>query len=216
MAKASLLNSPTLPQFPKSEWVSLLSGCAVDLDHVLASHYSTSHEEKRTERISDLEFFISGCSKPTKAVETHSNWVSAWDQMVEATLFVFEHRGMELREYGRHITQLFTSLDAPLHSRIIQYDRAVRNRAAQRRNLLLTNFSEVMDLHVLHIQKPGISGSHSKGRTHTAGSSMRRRDTCRRFNKGRCPNTQATCAYAHVCSKCRNNSHTAHECKAKA
>ena len=72
-AKASLLNSPTLPQFPKSEWVSLLSGHAVNLNHVLASHYSTSHEEKRTEHIGDLEFFISGRLKPTKAIETHGN-----------------------------------------------------------------------------------------------------------------------------------------------
>ena len=214
--KVSLLNFPTLPQFPKLEWVSLLSRHAVDLDHVLASHYSTSHEEKRTECISDLEFFISRRSKPTKAIEMHCNWVSAWDQTVEATLFIFEHRGTELREYGRHITQLFTSLNAPLHSRIIQYDRAVRNRVAQRRNLLLTNFSEFMDLHVLHIQKPGISGSHSEGRSHTVGSGTRCKNACRHFNEGRCPNTQATCAYAHMCSKCRNNSHTAHECKAKA
>ena len=83
MAKASLLNSLTLPQFPESEWVSLLSRCAINVDHVLASHYSTSHEEKHTEHISNLKFFISGHSKPTKAVEMHSNWVSAWDQMVE-------------------------------------------------------------------------------------------------------------------------------------
>ena len=129
--KASLLNSPTLPQFPESEWVSLLSRHAINLDHILASHYSTLHEEKRTKRIGDLKFFISGRSKPTKAVEMHSNWVSAWDQTVEVTLFIFEHRGMELREYGRHITQLFTSLDTPLHSRIIQYNRAMHNRVAQ-------------------------------------------------------------------------------------
>ena len=129
--KVLLLNSPTLPQFPESEWVSLLSGCAIDLDHILTSHYSTSYEEKRTKHIGDLKFFISGHSKPTKAVETHGNWVSVWDQMVEVTLFIFEHRGTELREYGCHITQLFTSLDAPLHSRIIQYNRAMCNRVAQ-------------------------------------------------------------------------------------
>ena len=113
-----------LPQFPESEWVSLLSGRAIDLNHTLASHYSTSHEEKRTERIGEIEFVVSR-SRSTKAVETHGNWVSAWDQTVEATLFVFEHRATKLRDYGRHITQLFTSLEPPLHTRIIQYDRMV-------------------------------------------------------------------------------------------
>ena len=129
--KASLLNSLTLPQFPESEWVSLLSGQAIDLDHVLASHHPTLHEEKHTEHIGDLEFFISGRLKPTKAIETHGNWVSVWDQMVEVMLFIFEHRATELREYGHHITQLFTSLDVPLHSRIIQYDCAVQIQVAQ-------------------------------------------------------------------------------------
>ena len=163
-AKASLLNSLMLPQFPESEWISLLSGCAINLDHVLASHYSTSHEEKCTKRISEIEFVV-GCSRSTKAVEMHGNWVSAWDQTIEATLFVFEHRATELRDYGRHITQLFTSLKPPLHTRIIQYDQAVRNRVAQRCNLLLTNFTDISNLHVLHIQKPGIaSGTYSEGR----------------------------------------------------
>ena len=162
-AKASLLNSPMLPQFPESEWVSLLSGRAIDLDHVLASHYSTSHEEKCTERIGEIEFVVS-CSRSTKAVETQGNWVSVWNQTVEATLFVFEHRATELRDYGHHITQLFTSLKPPLHTRIIQYDCVVQNRVAQRCNLLLTNFTEFSNLHVLHIQKLGISsGGHSEG-----------------------------------------------------
>ena len=204
-----------LPQFPESKWISLLSGCAINLDHVLASHYSTSHEEKRTEHIGEIEFVI-GRTRSTKAVETHGNWVSAWDQTVEATLFVFEHRSTELRDYGHHITQLFTSLEPPLHTRIIQYDRAVRNCVAQRRNLLLTNFTDFSNLHILHIQKPGIaSGTHSEGRGRNTGSGSKRRDPCRRFNEGRCPNSQATCAYAHVCSKCRSNTYTILDCKSK-
>jgi hypothetical protein len=42
-AKASLLNSARVPQFPDSEWTNLLAGRAVDLDHVLAGMYSISH-----------------------------------------------------------------------------------------------------------------------------------------------------------------------------
>ena len=71
-----------LPQFPESEWISLLSGRAIDLDHVLASHYSTSHEEKCTECIGEIEFVV-GCSRSTKAVEMHGNWVLAWDRLLK-------------------------------------------------------------------------------------------------------------------------------------
>ena len=162
-AKALLLNSPMLPQFPESEWVSLLSGWAIDLDHVLASYYSTLHKEKCTKCIGEIKLVV-GCSRSTKTVETCGNWVSAWDQTVKAMLFIFEHRATELRDYGHHITQLFTSLEPPLHTRIIQYNCAVWNCVAQCCNLLLTNFTKFSDLHVLHIQKLGIaSGSHSEG-----------------------------------------------------
>jgi len=43
LTKAPLLNLPHLPQFPNSEWSSLLSGRVVDLDHVLAGEYTISH-----------------------------------------------------------------------------------------------------------------------------------------------------------------------------
>lgn len=39
-AKTSLLNPACLPQFPDSEWLNLIAGRAVDLDHVLAGQHS--------------------------------------------------------------------------------------------------------------------------------------------------------------------------------
>lgn len=48
-AKASLLLTPHLPQFPDSEWTNVLHGRAVDIDHVLAAMYSISRNDRRTE-----------------------------------------------------------------------------------------------------------------------------------------------------------------------
>lgn len=124
LAKSSLFNSARLPQFPDSEWTNLITGRAVDLDHVLASQYSVAHDNRRTEHIGELELVI-GSTKPARVVDTHGKWVIAWDQAVDATTFVFPHRTSELREYGRHISQLFASFPDSLHSRVIQYDRAV-------------------------------------------------------------------------------------------
>ena len=215
LAKVSLLNSPRLPQFPDTEWTNLLSGRAVDLDHVLAGQYSISQDDRRTERIGEIEFIV-GSIKPDKTVNTHGKWLIAWDQAVEATTYIFPHRALELREYGKHITQLFTSFPDHLHTRIIQYDRAVRIRAAQRRNLLLTDYAQFGDLHVLWIQNAGgAAGGARDDSKQTKGSgsaSGRRREPCRRWNEGRCPNTVASCNFAHVCSKCRSNAHTADKC----
>ena len=214
LAKSSLLNSARLPQFPDSEWTNLIAGRAVDLDHVLAGQYSVAHDERRTEQFGNLEVIV-GTVKPARIVDTHGKWVIAWDQAVDATTYVFPHRSSELRDYGRHITQLFASFPDSLHTRVIQYDRAVRIRVAQRRDLLLTEYGQFADLHVLWIQNAGGGGTRtgdSDRRTRNTGNS-KRREACRRWNENRCPNSAAQCNYAHVCTKCRSNGHTNSECK---
>ena len=44
-ARTSLLNSLQLPQFLESKWNNLLTGMAVDLNHVLTGLYSLTHDE---------------------------------------------------------------------------------------------------------------------------------------------------------------------------
>ena len=175
LAKSSLLNSSRLPQFPDSEWANLITGQAVDLDHVLAGQYSVAHDERRTERIGELEVIV-GSARPARIVDTHGKWVIAWDQAVEATTYIFPHRSTELRDYGRHISQLFASFPDTLHSCIIQYDHAVRIRVAQRRDLLLTDFGQFSDLHVLWVQNAGAVAARvgdSERRGHSGGNSGR-------------------------------------------
>lgn len=211
-AKASLLLTPHLPQFPDSEWNNLLHGRAIDLDHVLAGMYSINHDERRTERLGQLEVVIGG-TKPARVVETHGQWVIAWGQLVEATLVVFPHRAAELSDYGKHVNQLFSSFAEGLHGNVIKYDRAVRIHIGQRRDLSLTDYQQFTDLHVLWIQGAG-AGAHSNTskRTANVGPKPRRRDPCRRFNDGKCPNSAASCNYAHVCSRCRRTGHAVDAC----
>jgi hypothetical protein len=214
VAKASLLYSARCPQFPDSEWTNLLAGRSVDLDHVFSGQYSVTHNDKRTEKMGEVEVII-GSSIPARTVKTHGDWVIAWDQTVEATVFVFPHRAGELQAYGKHIRQLFASFPANLHSRVILYDKAVRLRAAQRRDLLLTDHAKFSDLHVLWIQNAGAGSSTDGGeraRRSSGGTSNRRRDACRRWNANKCPNSAGACNFAHVCSRCRSNTHTASEC----
>ena len=143
-----------MPQFPDSEWTNLIAGRSIDLDHILAGLYSVSHNERWTEWFGEIEL-VTGPAKPVRVVDSHGKWVIAWDQAVDATVFAFPHRSSELRDYGRYISQLFASFPESLHLRVIQYDRAVRIRVAQRRDLVLTDYHQFTDLHVLWIQNAG-------------------------------------------------------------
>jgi hypothetical protein len=213
-SKSSVVNSIGCPQFPDSEWTNLLSGRAVELDHVLSGLFTVTQDDKRTERVGDLEIAV-GPTTPAKAVKTHGEWITAWEPTVEATTYVFPHREIELKRYGKYILQLFSALPVEAHSRIISFDKAVRVRVAQRRDLTLTDFNEFVDLQFHWIQNVGsitTTRSSRDRRPEPTANRTSRRDPCRRWNEGRCPNTNQACNYKHVCSKCRQNHHTAPEC----
>jgi len=209
-AKTSLLNcGKSYPQFPDSEWGNLLGGKSVDFDHVLSGMYSISHDDKEAQPIGRGLEIIRGSAKPAKSVRTHGEWIMAFNAYVEATLFIFPHREHELRAYGNHIMRYFASTPSDLHDRIINYDKAVRIRVAQRRDLELTSTEQFSDLHLQWINNPAAcSGTSRNGRR--AGQ---RRDPCRRWNENRCPNSAGTCNYAHICSRCRSNAHVGSECQ---
>ena len=155
---------------------------------------------------------------PAKTVGTHGDWVISWDCLVDATLFVFKHRRQELQIYGKHIQRFFASLPSQFHSRVINYDRAVRIRASQRRDVELSNFPEFADLQIQWISNPSTLTSSQSADSKVSdskdkkGSRNRRSAACRRWNESRCPNVAASCNYLHVCSKCANPNHVANNC----
>lgn len=213
-ARSSFLkcNRP-IPQFPQSEWLNLLGGNAVDLDHVFSNIYTVSHNTNDVIELGKSIELLHGSSTPAKTVKTHGDWVIAWDCYVEATLFVFKHRGPELQSYGKHIQRYFASLPSQYHSRVINYDRAARIRAAQRRDVELSNFSEFTDLQIQWISNPSTSNSTQPAEPGAGkGKKGRRSAACRRWNENRCPNSAATCNYLHVCVKCSSPDHVASKC----
>ena len=209
-AKSSLLNcGKSYPQFPDSEWGNLLAGKAVDLDHVLSGMHSVNIDDGETQSIGKGLEILRVSSKPARSVHTHGEWIMAFNSCVEATTFIFPHRGPELRTYGNHIMRYFASSPVELHDRIINYDKAVRIRVAQRRDLKLTSFEQFADLHLQWINNPAAA---SISRNKNPRKPGQRRDPCRRWNEHRCPNSASACNYAHICPKCRSNAHVGDNC----
>jgi hypothetical protein len=209
----TVVNSFDCPQFPESEWKNILAGRAVNLDHVLSSLFSVSQEVKHTEQVGDFEIAL-GSTSPSKMVKTHGDWNIAWDATIEATAFVLPHRRLELADYRRFIIQEFAANPPEAQPYIISYDSAIRVRVAQRRNLLLTDFDSFRDIQTHWIGNTPWRGStlHTSSDKRTDAQVKRKREACRRWNEGRCPNSHAACNYKHVCSKCGKNTHTGPEC----
>ena len=222
-ARRDLLLTVGAPEFPASEWDNILRGFAVDLDRVLEGLYSTANDDVE---ITELGPFTVTAPKQhsVKKVEDAGQWLFAWNRTVNATSFAFPLRLKELTEYGDHILGLFRVLAPQFHPRLLAYDRAVRKRVGLRRDLELTDYSSFGDLKILHIDSCGASsqgegGNTGGGRVKSAARNRPRLtnevEPCHRWNRGRCPQSAATCRYRHVCSRCGSGAHTYFDCSAK-
>jgi hypothetical protein len=212
----TILNSTRHDSFPESEWLALIKGQAVDLNKVITSQFSVAHERQHAERIGDGVQLLFGSSTPTKTVSTQSEWITAWNKAAEATAFIFPHRRKELEVYRQYIMDLFTSSAEYVHERIILLDRKLRNEAAGRRDLELSDcarFSHwersfLNDNGAAYLEsKPKAKDTPGRGGSNNGGGSgdNKSKEPCRRFNNERCPSSKATCRYAHVCSRCKRN-----------
>jgi hypothetical protein len=125
LAKAHLLNSGSAPEFPDSEWKSVLLGLAVNLDTVFGGRYSTEHDARVSQEVSEFTILTQEISI-SKSVKSAGDWFIAWSQAAAATTYAFPHRGRECQEYSKHILGLFAVFGGEHHQFILNYDRAVR------------------------------------------------------------------------------------------
>ncbi|GBE88495.1 hypothetical protein SCP_1303110 [Sparassis crispa] len=134
-----------MPQFPEGEWANVLTGRAVNLDHVFSGRYSTVQEEKHRQKVGEYEITHQNIT-PAKRVQSVGDWVIAWDMATTATCYAFQHRQTELAEYGKYIMQLLAATADEFWDRILDYDRAICMRVGEHRNLRLMDFDQFIDL----------------------------------------------------------------------
>lgn len=218
-AKRDISASVSAPEFPESEWANVLTGRAVDLDHVFTGRYTAAAEEKVTEHIGGLEVSFRA-PVPSKKVGGFGDWVVAWKRASLAITFAFPHRREELDAYGEYIIGLFGALSPSVHPRVLDFDRAIRKRVGSAKHFQLTDFGDFADLKIQYIDACGASVYHGNEASATAvnrsagrrGTGNRQAETCRNFNSGTCKATGSTCRFRHSCLECGADGHKRSEC----
>ncbi|KAJ6570339.1 hypothetical protein B0H10DRAFT_1759974, partial [Mycena sp. CBHHK59/15] len=212
----TILNSSRHISFPESEWTAIVKGQAVDLNKVITSQYSVALERQHTESIGNGVQLLFGSAAPTKAVTTHSEWITAWTRAADAMVFVFPHRRRELDGYRQYITDLFSSCGEHVHNRIILLDRKIRDEAAGRRDLELSDCKQFSHWERSFLNDNGAayletsskhkakspSGRGGGGGSSSSADPKKSSEPCKRFNDERCPSNKTTCRYTHICSRC--------------
>ena len=123
-AKWSLLSSKFVPDFPDAEWNNILSGKSVNLDSVFSRSLSTATNNRTVETLGEFKLLF-GATKPSKTVETHGDWVTAWGPTSRATRFAFPHRERELDAYRDYITGYFAATHPKFHWKILELDKSI-------------------------------------------------------------------------------------------
>ncbi|THU78370.1 hypothetical protein K435DRAFT_573434, partial [Dendrothele bispora CBS 962.96] len=209
---SSIKSDPDCPQFPNSEWKNLIAGKPVEFDHILSSVGSASFNDKQTQRLGELEIRF-GSATPIRKVSTHGEWTICWDLYFNAVTFLMPWRASELNTYRSHITNLFSAhADSSYHINVINYDKAVRIRVSERRNLLLSEIGSFTDLFITWIQLASVNYIGSSGSRSYNSSNQRKTEVCKRYNFKSCPHIARNCRYLHVCSICRGKDHVRNEC----
>jgi hypothetical protein len=214
--KNSITQSASCPEFPQSEWVNIIAGKAVSLDHILSATYTTIADNRNVTKFGNIEITSENSAPPLKLVKTHGEWSAAWQKAQIAYTYVMPHRATELQRYGDHISQLFSAFSPANHGRIINYDKALRTLVASRRNVTLGDYHEFQALRIAHLDHHGSgsgqtsgSGSKNSEAKSKASATKRRAEVCRRHNSGTCP---GSCGRLHACSICKDVSHVEADC----
>ncbi|KAL4068729.1 hypothetical protein V8B97DRAFT_1872886 [Scleroderma yunnanense] len=207
-----ILSSPGCPPFPPSQWLNLVQWKYVDLAKVLESAHTTELDPKQTHVIDEKVELSFRISKPVGVIGSAADHITAFTMLVKAVAFVFPQRWDEFSEYQTYIGRLFHSTQLSFHARVIDYDRAVRNRVSVQCHLRITDPTNFDDLHTAFLSSHGV-GSHSSESspstryTTKSGPSSQRREPCHKWNRGLCQKSVPDCLYAHCCDRrgCRGN-----------
>ena len=188
--------------FPASEWDNIIRGIAVNIDNVYSSLHHVAPVKENVGRVGSTEISL-GHTEPSRRVRTNGDWISAYNEIVKATSFVFPHREQELRDYGEYINREFSSKVVASHRRIILYDAAVRNEVGGGQQMLLTDRHKFSFIYSAIVMPDGIESEFGKQKSSIPDGNRPQLNFCRRFNSASgCPDGP-NCRYKHTCRKCK-------------
>jgi hypothetical protein len=148
------------PEFHEAGWAEIVTGkCAgkcVNLDAVHSIISSSRTIDKCTETIGDIEIKYAGTLEAvSKKITTVWQWSAPWNRAARAIKFAFPHREDELTAYGEYINDRFDLHFEKLHERVVRFNKAVRNRAANSCRIELCDFTAFTDIYESHFQPDG-------------------------------------------------------------
>ena len=114
--------------------------------------------------------------------------------------------------------ELFSAKTTSVHSKMFKYDKAIRYKVGQGKNILLTDRGEFVRYYQAIVTSDGVRiegvSEGSKGVSGKGGKNKEKSDICHQFNGANgCSAIAEKCKYKHICKKCKIGGHGKLDCK---
>ena len=202
-ARRRLMYHELSPEFHESGWMEIVTGKCINLDNVYSIIASSRTIDKHTETLGGIELRYGTSEAVSKRITTQSAWIVAWTRAARALRFAFPHRKAELDAYQEYICCQFGTNEEHCHSRVIRFDKAIRNRVASSRRYELSDFAAFQDIFHAHFNSGGKHFNEEGASSSTAAkekAALAKREPCNKWNNNECTRSASSCRYAHVCS----------------
>lgn len=209
--KQRIVCHPDCPEVPSSTWNDLIGNQYIDLDKLHTATQTTDGDQRETLKLGDGIELVSHSTKVVKRVETHGDWINAWETYHVAVVFLYPHRDGELRHYRNYINGLFRSLSTSHAKQVVAMDKYIRLQVARSNKRLLSDTASFQDAFTMFILATGAASQGTAASARSVSRTSTTTEPCRRFNAGRCP-SQGNCKYRHVCLHCRSRDHISTNC----
>jgi hypothetical protein len=214
-----ILSTPGCPPFPPEQWLNIVQWKVVDLAKVLEAAHSTDLEPKQTHVIDDKVELSFRASKTTAGIRSASDHNIAFAKYINALTFVFPQRWEEYTKWNAHMSGLFHAFETSRHSRVIEFDKAVRTLVSLQRHIRLTDYSAFGELEHTFLSSFGVgpntaeSSSGGGGKSERTSGGGKKREPCHKWNRGTCDKSSSECFFSHCCDRkgCRG-SHKKSDC----
>ena len=213
--KSSVINSSPAPPFSHSEWMNIIAGTMVDLDHVISDSFAVTNDNCEIKLVGRMELKF-GVAKPVKQVKTSGDWFIAWGIYSRVATYIFPHQKEEFNAYRTQTLSLFTATTSLSHSSIINLNKGIRVHVGECCNLLLTDQNTFEDLKLCWLNPIGAGGQMStEGHVKPSKKpTYHDNEPCHKWNARECSKRASEYRHKHICLNCGKD-HRANDCKSK-
>ncbi|EKM60531.1 uncharacterized protein PHACADRAFT_189656 [Phanerochaete carnosa HHB-10118-sp] len=122
-------------------WNDIISNVFVDLDKLHTATHTADAKHRETVQLRNGIELVATFAKISQCIESHGDWINAWDCYQDAVVFLYPHQDQELQVYRNYVNGLFKSLAISYAKQIVNINCYIHLQVAHSNCRLLIQYN---------------------------------------------------------------------------